>query len=163
MCLICSSSLLSDLNKKINWRPDRVINWAGRRGLKIDADQLQMHFKNHLNSSRRIDNWGISPTADEITAQSAAKTIEVNKTPRSTSEEPRSSVTDEGFLNKVIGDVYESLAAGQFDLKLEYGFRAIELKQKIAENTNVENRLLELLNEIRSQELSAVGVISPRQ
>ena len=62
----------------------------------------------------------------------------------------------------MIGDVFQSLVAGHFDLKLEHGFKAIELKQKIVENTNVENRLLELLNEIRSQELAAAGEIISR-
>jgi hypothetical protein len=163
MCQICLSALLADLNKKINWRPDRVIKWAGRRGLKIDTDQLRLHFQKHLDSPLPKDIGLISTPADTPTAPKTDRAGNTKKTAVLTAKVMPNPVTDEEFLTRVIGDVYESLSAGQFELKLEYGFRAIELKQKIAESTNVENRLLELLNEIRTQELSASGGNPSRQ
>ena len=162
MCLICASALLADLNKKVNWRPDRIIKWAGRRGLVIDEKQLHQHFECHLGQPHRNNkNKAGQPLAD-ASAQKAEKSVKDKLTSLPTSAEIKSSVSDEIFLNKVIGDVFQSLVAGHFDLKLEHGFKAIELKQKIVENTNVENRLLELLNEIRSQELAAAGEIISR-
>lgn len=163
MCLICASSLLADLNKKVNWRPDRIIKWAGRRGLVIDEKQLHQHFECHLGQIRRIDKSKTDQHRIEAPAQKAAKPIKDKLTSTSVSVDIQSPVSDEIFLSKVIGDVFQSLVAGHFDLKLEHGFKAIELKQKIVENTNVENRLLELLNEIRSQELAAAGEISSRK
>jgi len=51
MCIICASELSAEMNKKMNWRPDRLIKWAGRRGLVVNEKQLQEHFSNHLEPS----------------------------------------------------------------------------------------------------------------
>ncbi len=60
---------------------------------------------------------------------------------------------DRRFLNDVIQRVHLAISAGDLELKTEHAFKAIEIKQKISENSHVENLLLELLNEIRRQEL----------
>jgi hypothetical protein len=62
--------------------------------------------------------------------------------------------TDEQFLNLIIQRINDGVIGKQIDLKVEHAFKAIEIKQKLAESGNVENLLLDLLNEIRKQELS---------
>jgi hypothetical protein len=64
------------------------------------------------------------------------------------------SVTDLEFLDTVKESVYKKLVDGELDLKIESGFKAIELKNKISETSENERLLLEILSEIRSDELS---------
>ncbi|MCP4582253.1 MAG: hypothetical protein GY839_11610 [candidate division Zixibacteria bacterium] len=160
MCDICQSGLLDELNKKRNWRPDRVIKWAGRRGLKIDQKQLEKHFNIHLNSVSKNKNIKVKKTV-KVKEESgkAARTVISGKEQPSIIEHDTSITpvhpADDQFLNEVIGRVFQNLTGGKFELKLEHGFKAIEIKQKISDTTNVENLLLELLNEIRTQELAA--------
>ena len=63
------------------------------------------------------------------------------------------SVTDLEFLDTVKESVYKKLVDGELDLKIESGFKAIELKNKISETSENERLLLEILSEIRSDEL----------
>jgi len=71
------------------------------------------------------------------------------------SEPPRGEgMNDEKFLDTIRNLVFQKLFAGEMELKLEYGFKAIELKQKIADGTQNEKLLLEILNEIRKEELA---------
>ena len=139
MCNICGSELVGEINKKRNWRPDRVISWARRRGLNIDQGQLSEHFQSHL-----------PPEQISKKKKSAGKLKSAAK-PGSLLLENSS---DTALLDEVVRQVYENLSEGKFDLKLEHGFKAIEIKQKVAEKTDVENLLLELLSEIRQQELA---------
>ncbi len=60
---------------------------------------------------------------------------------------------DRCFLDDIITRVHRAISTGDLELKTEHAFKAIELKQKISENSQVENLLLDLLNEIRRQEL----------
>ncbi|HBC47818.1 MAG TPA: hypothetical protein DEO84_03550 [candidate division Zixibacteria bacterium] len=62
-------------------------------------------------------------------------------------------VTDQLLLDTVRDKVYEKLISGEIKLDLGDGFKAIEIKHKIAEESQNEKLLLEILNEIRSQEL----------
>lgn len=61
--------------------------------------------------------------------------------------------SDGKLLDEVISRVHRAITSGELELKIEHAFKAIEIKQKLAENGQVENLLLELLNEIRRQEL----------
>ncbi len=140
MCDICSSDLLSEINKKRNWRPDRVVNWANRRGLKITEDDLSNHFAEHAPKSEKKPK-----------KKSPKKTVSDKKNGLAIKTEANA---DSAFLDEVVRRVFEELAESKYSLKLEHGFKAIEIKQKIADKTDVENLLLELLNEIRQQELA---------
>jgi hypothetical protein len=66
---------------------------------------------------------------------------------------PQPLVTDQLLLDTVRDRVYEKLISGEIKLDLGDGFKAIEIKHKIAEESQNEKLLLEILNEIRSQEL----------
>jgi len=168
MCDICRSGLLDELNKKRNWRPDRVIKWAGRRGLAVDQKQLEKHFKSHLQSSS-ISNKAKSekaPKRKKASGKTVQKTKKIAKQPLIAKHDtslPSLHPADDQFLNEVVGRVFQDLTAGKFDLKLEHGFKAIEIKQKISDSTNVENLLLELLNEIRAQELAQPDITESSQ
>ncbi|UCE65301.1 MAG: hypothetical protein JSU85_10545 [Candidatus Zixiibacteriota bacterium] len=67
---------------------------------------------------------------------------------------PQKHVTDLEFLDTVKETVYKKLVDGELDLKIDSGFKAIELKNKISETSENERLLLEILSEIRSEELS---------
>jgi hypothetical protein len=158
MCDICSSGLLDEINRKRNWRPDRLIKWAGKRGLSIKSDQLAEHFDKHLKSAPADIGTKVKKAVKNKTSTSIKKqkTI-IQKTdnqPGRTATPLQTCPADDRFLNEIIGRVFQDLIDNKYDLKIEYGFKAIELKQKISETTNVETRLLELLNEIRGQELA---------
>jgi len=68
--------------------------------------------------------------------------------------ESSASITDQLLLDTVRDQVYEKLAAGEIELDIGDGFKAIEIKHKIAEESQNEKLLLEILNEIRSEELA---------
>lgn len=160
MCSICASKFRDDLDKKINWRPDRVVKWANKRGLKIDEKQLESHFTEHTNPIPAKTKAKRPVVKKEKAVESNVKNKTSSDTKPDEPAKPRdddcqSSLTDNQFLNEVVGRVFDNLAAGEFNLKIEHGFKAIELKQKLSENTNVESLLLELMNEIRTQELAA--------
>lgn len=144
-----------------------MIKWAGSRGLVVDEKQLKEHFNNHLEPSveatpspkgntkskrrkrqaKKVDGSG------KFKQNSHQKTSSTNAKVITTQVSEHQAQFDEKFLNEIISLVFQGLTEGEFDLKVEHGFKAIELKQKLAENSNVENLLLELLNEIRRQEL----------
>jgi hypothetical protein len=144
MCDICASKLVDDINRKINWQPGRLVKWASRRGLHINRDQLQEHFTKHLNGSNGSQDAGIAARND--LKKPGFKATEP-------SPPPLKLPADDRFLNEVVSQVFGGLISGAYELKLEHGFKAIELKQKISENINAEKLLLDLLNHIRSEEL----------
>ncbi len=165
MCIICSSEFSGELNKKINWRPERLIKWASRRGLEIDKKQLEEHFNNHLKPSLKTTASQKKKTEIKKGKKQAKPVVNNKKSGRngyrgksSTTSQMIDGLPDESrsnvrFLNEVINLVFQELVEGKLDLKVEHGFKAIELKQKCVEDSSVENLLLELLNEIRRQEL----------
>ena len=63
-------------------------------------------------------------------------------------------VSDLEFLDTVKETVYKKLLDNELDLKIDSGFKAIELKNKISETSENERLLLEILSEIRAEELS---------
>ena len=94
-----------------------------------------------------------------MTSEAAAKGG-VKKTPENHDRAPAKppakkprEITDLLFLDSIRDALYEMLASGAIELKLDSGFKAIELKHKISEHSRTEDLFLELLNELRSQEL----------
>jgi len=63
-------------------------------------------------------------------------------------------LSDLEFLDTVKETVYKKLLDNELDLKIDSGFKAIELKNKISETSENERLLLEILSEIRSEELN---------
>lgn len=147
MCEICDSGLIAEINKKINWRPDRVVKWAGRRGLAITEKQLSAHFRHHLETNKKN-------AVERSINKSRLKISGIAKNDIAAGSAENSAGIDNSFLSEVVKRVYENLIQNEFDLKLEHGFKAIEIKQKIADGNDVEKLLLELLDEIRHQELA---------
>ena len=160
MCDIYASTLLNELNKKRNWRPDRVIKWAGRRGLDITEPQLKAHFEEHLplvsnNEKRPKTSPCNSSTKNNLNKERQTKPNDEFTPPSLDTSVPGAfNQMDNLFLDEIVKRVFDNLVEGNFELKLEHGFKAIEIKQKLADKADTENMLLELLNEIRKQELS---------
>jgi hypothetical protein len=160
MCDICASPLLDELNKKRNWRPDRLIKWAGRRGLDITESQLEAHFAEHLpqpsNNGQRpkTSPCKSSPKNNPNTECQTKPKDDFTSPSQDTSVTNAFNQMDSLFLDEIVKRVFDNLVEGNFELKLEHGFKAIEIKQKLADRADAENMLLELLNEIRKQELS---------
>ncbi|UCC79087.1 MAG: hypothetical protein JSW64_12550 [Candidatus Zixiibacteriota bacterium] len=77
-----------------------------------------------------------------------------NKTPTVNKIVLHKHVSDLEFLDTVKETVYKKLLDNELDLKIDSGFKAIELKNKISETSENERLLLEILSEIRSEELS---------
>ncbi len=146
-CAICASPLVEKLNAKKNWQTPRLLRWAEIRDLKIDEKILAEHLESHLN-----DN-GAKPAPNQI-GENRLETITPEPAPVKSAEKTNIISSDEQLLNLIVQQIYSDLIDNKLDLKIEHAFKAIELKQKLAESGNVENLLLELLNEIRSQELS---------
>ena len=137
-CQICISPLAPEIDLKKNWRTDRLVRWAQKRGLDCSLQEIEQHLKSHVNGQ--------------------AKKADPNSNGKESSPEEKCQAAvsvpcDEKFLNLIIDSVHQNVAANRVELKIEHAFKAIELKQKLAESGNVENMLLELLNEIRRQEL----------
>lgn len=146
-CVICASPLVEKLNAKRNWQTPRLLRWAEIRDLKIDEKILAEHFESHLESK------GAKPARNQI-GENRLETI-ISERPTDKSAERTNIVSsDEQLLNLIVQQIYLDLKDKKLDLKIEHAFKAIELKQKLVESGNVENLLLELLNEIRSQELT---------
>jgi hypothetical protein len=142
-CPICASPLLERLNKKKNWQIPRLLRWAEIRSLEIDETILSTHLQSHINGN------GTRPANAEA-AKNRVTPSAVEETPLNTK---LAVSTDEQLLNLIISQIYDNVKQNQIDLKIEHAFKAIEIKQKLAESGNVENLLLELLTEIRNQEL----------
>lgn len=144
-CIICASPLVEKLNAKKNWQTPRILRWAELRDLNINESILAEHLGSHIS-----DN-GDSPVKKKIKQKRVDTAAEQQPPPVVVSNEVISS--DEQLLDLIIRQIYADLKSEKLDLKIEHAFKAIELKQKLSESGNVENLLLELLNEIRNQEL----------
>ncbi|MCD6162749.1 MAG: hypothetical protein J7K40_10100 [candidate division Zixibacteria bacterium] len=185
MCEICASPLLEDVNRKINWMPDRLVKWANKRGLAIDIKQLDEHFDKHIDeatkkkrkkTARRGVRLGRTPSSCDkpnspcklriqpATEQNVGRVLTGGKNPTphyqgdgDVSVSNPTPCQDEQLLNEIIARVFDELNAGGFTLKLEHGFKAIEIKQKLSGGGDAERLLMDLLNEIRRQELASDG------
>ena len=144
-CPICGSNLADDIVKRRKQGAIKLIKWAAIRGLQFDREQLSLHLAKHLTVNGSENGKKVSPVLEIVTpAEAPAK-----------SDEPLyvRTVSDEQFLNQVVDIVHSGISSGDLELKVEHAFKAIELKQKLTESGGVESLLLELLNEIRKQEL----------
>lgn len=146
-CPICASPLVDRFNAKKNWQTARLLRWAEIRDLKIDESILAEHLKSHLNGNN-------AKQTRSRTGENRPETItsepELDKFPDKTNI----ISSDEQLLNLIVQRIYFDLKDEKLELKIEHAFKAIELKQKLAESGNVETLLLELLDEIRNQELA---------
>ena len=113
--------------------------------MRISRFSLARHRTNHISS---IKNTVKTKPPDKI-VEPPAKTKPAEK---NASISPN-SVSDLEFLNAVRDKVYEKLKEGEFDLKIESAFKAIEIKNKISDESQNEKLLLEILAEIRTDEL----------
>ncbi len=145
-CTICESPLRTEIEKKdAAWKADRTIQWARKNGLRISRFSLARHRTNHTPSA--INSVKKKPS-DKIVEPPADK----NRTKGATSIS-LGSVSDLQFLDEVRDRVYEKLKEGEFDLKIESAFKAIEIKNRISDESQNEKLLLEILAEIRTDEL----------
>jgi flagellar biosynthesis GTPase FlhF len=83
-----------------------------------------------------------SQTADNAVPIVAPEKIDATK-----------SISDQLLLDAVRDRVYQKLINNEIELDLGDGFKAIEIKHKIAEESQNEKLLLEILKEIRAEEL----------
>lgn len=139
MCKICESPLRSEIERKDSaWKADRTIKWARGKGVRINRVILARHRENHMNNDcPLLANTDAEAPAEKNHSNAGAKTAD-----------------DIEFLDAVTGRVYEKLKAGEFDLKIESAFKAIEIKHRISDESRNEKLLLEILSEIRADELS---------
>ena len=165
-CSICASPHRAEIEKKdIPGKSAEAISWARKQGVNISKFSLAKHRANHLNGTgndaESPDGFArISKRRQSVRKVNFDKARETDRKieagPAEIKPETQTSekVTDALFLDTVRDMVYEKLLSGEMELKLESGFKAIEIKSKIAEESNNEKLLLEILNEIRSEELS---------
>lgn len=147
-CTICDSPLRTEIeNKDAAWRADRTIQWARKHGLRISRFSLARHRTNHT-----------SPAKNSVKKKHSDKTVEFSaKTKPAKASYSPNSPSDMEFLNEVRDRVFEKLKEGEFDLKIESAFKAIEIKNKISDESQNEKLLLEILAEIRTDELKRSG------
>lgn len=149
-CTICESPLRTEIEKKDTaWKADKTIRWARKHGLRISRFSLARHRTNHLSPAK---NTGKKKPPDKI-IQPPVKTKPAEE---NTSIGPN-SVSDLEFLDAIRDRVYEKLKRDEFDLKIESAFKAIEIKHKISDESQNEKLLLEILAEIRTDELKRSG------
>jgi hypothetical protein len=92
--------------------------------------------------SPEADNPVESQTTDKAVPPPAQETTIATET-----------MTDQLLLDAVRDRVYRKLLNNEIELDLGDGFKAIEIKHKIAEESQNEKLLLEILSEIRAEEL----------
>jgi hypothetical protein len=160
VCAICDSPLRAEIETKdVKLRPKEVVDWGKQRGVKLSLFSLAKHRANHMGTA----DSAVSGNGDGDPAPILADVIRVDtpkqpraeKKPAPESADP--SVTDGLFLNTVRDMVYQKLVDGELELKLDSGFKAIELKYKIEDMSESEKLMLEILNELRGQELRNTG------
>jgi hypothetical protein len=167
ICEICGSALANEILERRNLGSKRLIKWAGARGLQFNEKQLVEHFAKHIQQNGANGN-GQKTAGEKVTLvsvvadnkpdrqQLSEKAIPSPDHISTKQQSPPAAIGDEKFLNQIIEQVNSRIKSGELDLKVEHAFKAIELKQKFLESGSVETILLELLNEIRKQELVQV-------
>jgi hypothetical protein len=144
-CAICESPLRAEIERKdAAWKADKTIQWARKHGLRISRFSLARHRTNHLSPAKDAEKRKPDKTteASTRTKRMAADTT-IDATP----------ISDLEFLDTIKDKVYEKLKKDEFDLKIESAFKAIEIKHKISDESQNEKLLLEILAEIRTDEL----------
>jgi len=178
-CAICASPLRQEIEKRDGIsRADETIQWAKKKGINISRFSLAKHRANHLKTTdvtppdkpkQKPDDpspgAGVTASRDtqpRITSLPNAETEAISvaalgppkaieKT--SSDNERHTPVSDELFLNTIRDRVYERLVKGELKLDIGDAFKAIDIKHKIAETSQNEKLLLEILSEIRREEL----------
>jgi hypothetical protein len=145
-CIICESPLRTEIEKKDSaWKADKTIQWARKHGLRISRFSLARHRTNHVSPVEDIEK---KKAPDKI----KAPLVKTKPAVGNSSINPN-SVSDLEFLDAIRDRVYEKLEKDEFDLKIESAFKAIEIKHKISDESQNEKLLLEILAEIRTDEL----------
>ena len=140
-CKICDSPIRTEIEKKDSvWKADRTIKWARENGLRLSRAMLSRHRADHI---RKNEPMGSPKSITTNKVNNISKTIPAKN----------GQVDDLAFLDAVKERAYEKLLAGEFDLKIESAFKAIEIKHKISDESSNEKLLLEILSEIRADEL----------
>ena len=140
-CKICDSSIRAEIEKKDSaWKADRTIKWARENGLRLNRAMLSRHRADHIKKNE---------------PKRSPKSITINKETNISKTIPVKSgqVDDLVFLDAIKERAYKKLLAGEFELKIESAFKAIEIKHKISDESSNEKLLLEILSEIRADEL----------
>lgn len=165
-CAICASPHRAEIEKKdIPGKSAETISWARRQGVNISKFSLAKHRANHIagneSSADNVDrpartskkramvrkiNFEKPESLESVTIPLPEKNVPDSP--------PSAAVSDSLFLETVRDMVYQKLLSGEMELKLESGFKAIEIKNKISDESRNEKLLLEILNEIRAEELS---------
>lgn len=144
-CVICGSPLREEIDKRDKtWKADRTIQWARKHGVKISRVTLARHRTDHNNArsvGKSVNKSQLEPSKS-TGAEPSAKT-----------SNHLSGPTDMLILDTVCDQAFKKLKDGEYDLKLESAFKAIEIKHKIADESRSEKLLLEILAEIRADEL----------
>jgi hypothetical protein len=145
-CAICESPLRNEIDKKDEtWKADRTIRWAKKHGVKINRTTLARHRADHNNA--RSAGKSKDKAQSKLSKSKSAK-------PTASLSNDLSVPTDMLFLDAVRDQVFKRLKNGDYDLKLESAFKAIEIKYRIADESRNEKLLLEILAEIRADELN---------
>jgi hypothetical protein len=119
-------------------------------------------FNKPVIAGERSERGILSAAADVSAKDSSSKPEPATGTKSDQKPAPASDeITDQIFLDTVRDMVYQKLLDGEMEMKLESAFKAIEIKYKIAEESQNEKLLLEILNELRTQELKGIsGAVS---
>ena len=141
-CKICDSPIRGEIESKDSaWKADRTIKWAREKGVRLNRAILSRH---------RTDHLGNGDFDKPINSPANGKKKDMSSKMISTENGP---VDDLVFLDAIKERAYEKLLAGKFDLKIESAFKAIEIKHTISDESSNERLLLEILSEIRADEL----------
>ena len=144
-CKICDSPLKTEIEKKDTaWNADKTIKWAKENGVGINRAMLARHRASHVEKVNTRPEQAKSDS--DILSPGPEKTSRPGPV--------RHSVDDLEFLDAVRDRAYEKLLAGEFELKLDSAFKAIEIKYKISDESGNEKLLMEILSEIRADELA---------
>lgn len=143
-CVICQSSFRKEIEKRnVESKSDQTIKWAKERGIKLSKTVLAKHHKDHKQSKS-----GTRKANPVNKTSSSRKTLAPKTTDKS-----KVQVSDLEFLDAVRDSVYSKLIDGGLELKIDSGFKAIELKNKLSDGSENEKLLLKILSEIRKEEL----------
>lgn len=144
-CRICGSPFREEIEAKdAAWKADRTIRWAREKGVRINRVMLARHRSEHIgNSADKSYDPGVIELARHEAGKQSSHPVTGTK-----------AVDDLEFLDAVKDRVYIKLLAGEIDLKIDSAFKAIEIKNKISDESRNEKLLLEILSEIRADELA---------
>ncbi len=146
VCSICVSPIRGEIEKRaVDWQADETVRWAKERGVRISKTSLARHRKTHqLSTEDKFLSPEVQPKIPTILPVDADTVVKTGLEPK---------ISDMLFLDAVRDRVYDRLIRGEIELKIDSGFKAIELKNKIGESSQNEKLLLEILSEIRADEL----------